>query len=135
LVTALDRAVTNQPVAGVGTALFLLGQTAGFVLLGIALWRAQVLPAWLGIVLAASGPAHVLLGSLGNLGLASAWMITAIAYVGAAPLRPTGGEQPPTCENLIVGPAGGGQTARILVPDLLQHRGPAVVTSVKTPRL
>ena len=33
---------------------------------------------------------------------------------------------------LIVGPAGGGKTARMLVPDLLQHRGPAVVTSVKT---
>ena len=33
---------------------------------------------------------------------------------------------------LIVGPAGGGKSARVLVPDLLQHRGPAVVTSVKT---
>jgi hypothetical protein len=84
LVTALDRAVTHHPAAGVGTVLFLLGQTAGFVLLGIALWRARVLPAWLGIVLAASGPAHLLLAPLGNLGLASAWMMTAIAYVGAA---------------------------------------------------
>src|SRR4051794_5024214 len=33
---------------------------------------------------------------------------------------------------LIVGPAGGGKTAPVLGPHLLQHRGPAVVTSVKT---
>src|SRR5215213_3781341 len=53
-VTALD--VATHPAAGVGTAIFLVGQTVGFVLLGTALWRARVLPAWLGIVLAASGP-------------------------------------------------------------------------------
>jgi type IV secretion system protein VirD4 len=33
---------------------------------------------------------------------------------------------------LIVAPAGAGKTSRVLVPDLLQHRGPAIVTSVKT---
>ncbi|MFP5282342.1 MAG: type IV secretory system conjugative DNA transfer family protein, partial [Actinomycetes bacterium] len=33
---------------------------------------------------------------------------------------------------MVVAPAGAGKTARILVPDLLQHRGPAVSTGVKT---
>ena len=33
---------------------------------------------------------------------------------------------------LIVAPAGGGKTSRVLVPDLLQHRGPAISTGVKT---
>ncbi len=84
LVTAIDRAVTSHPATTVGLALFLLGQTVGFVLLGISLWRARVVPAGLGIVLAASGPAHLLLAPLGNLGLAAGWAMTAIVYVGAA---------------------------------------------------
>ncbi len=33
---------------------------------------------------------------------------------------------------LVVAPAGAGKTARVIIPDLLQHRGPAVVTGVKT---
>ncbi len=33
---------------------------------------------------------------------------------------------------MVVAPAGAGKTARVLVPDLLQHRGPVVSTSVKT---
>ena len=63
--------------------MFLVGQTVGFVLLGIALWRARVLPVWLGLVLAASGPAHLLLPG-GNLGTAVSWAMTAIGYVGAS---------------------------------------------------
>ena len=55
----------------------------GFVLLGIALWRARVLPAWLGMVLAASGPAHLLLPG-GNMGTAVSWAMTTIGYVGAS---------------------------------------------------
>src|SRR4051794_473802 len=49
--------------------------------------------------------------------------------VGTRPVMlacPVGGSK------LIVGPAGGGKTARMLVPDLLQHRGPAGVSRVKT---
>lgn len=33
---------------------------------------------------------------------------------------------------LIVAPAGAGKTSRVLVPDLLQHRGPAISATVKT---
>jgi hypothetical protein len=83
LVTALNIAVTTHPIAGIESAIFLLGQTIGFIQLGIALWRARVLPAWLGILLAASGPAHLLLPG-GNLGSAVSWSMTAVGYVGAS---------------------------------------------------
>jgi len=83
LATALNGAVETSLAAGIQTAMFLLGQTIGFVLLGIALWRARVLPAWLGIVLAASGPAHLLLPG-GNIGIAVSWAMTALGYVGAS---------------------------------------------------
>ena len=49
-----------------------------------------------------------------------------------------GGRRPPilACpvggSKMIVAPSGAGKTARHLVPDLLQHPGPAVTTSVKT---
>lgn len=39
---------------------------------------------------------------------------------------------PVGASKMIVAPAGAGKTARVMVPDLLQHRGPAIVTSVKT---
>jgi hypothetical protein len=114
LATAVDSAVTGHPVAGIGTAMFLVGQTVGFVLLGVALWRARVLPTWLGIVLAASGPAHLLLPG-GNLGAAASWSMTAIGYAGASvalwrtgnsdfDLPPTGRAPVPDLDETPVGP-------------------------------
>ena len=84
MVTAIDRAVTSHPAATVGLGLFLLGQTVGFVLLGISLWRARVVPHWLGIVLAASGPAHLLRAPLGNIGTGRGLGDDCTGYVGAA---------------------------------------------------
>jgi hypothetical protein len=78
-VTAIDAAVWAHPAIGVNTLLFLLGQAVGLVILGIALWRARVVPAWAGILLAVSGPAH-LLAPGGNTGGAIAWAMTAIGY-------------------------------------------------------
>jgi hypothetical protein len=83
LLTALNDAVAAHPTVDTATVLFLIGQGVGFVLLGIALWRARVLPAWLAMVLAASGPAHLLLPG-GNIGAAASWAMTAIGYAGAA---------------------------------------------------
>jgi hypothetical protein len=79
LVTAIDEAIWAHPAIGVQTLLFLLGQGVGFILLGIALWRARVVPAWAGILLAVSGPAHVLVPG-GNAGGAASWAMTAIGY-------------------------------------------------------
>jgi hypothetical protein len=79
-VAAIDAAVWAHPAVGINTVLFLVGQAVGLLLLGIALWRARVVPAWAGILLAVSGPAH-LLAPGGNTGSAIAWTMTAIGYV------------------------------------------------------
>ena len=83
LVQALDDAVWTQPAVGISTLLFLVGQGVGLILLGIALWRARVVPAWLGIVLAVSGPAHLFMPG-GNAGAAASWAMTAVGYAGAS---------------------------------------------------
>jgi hypothetical protein len=83
LVQALDDAVWTHPAVGISTLLFLLGHSVGLILLGAALWRAGVVPAWTGIVLAVSGPAHLLLPG-GNAGAAASWAMTAIGYAGAS---------------------------------------------------
>jgi hypothetical protein len=78
-VSAIDAAVWAHPAVGVNTLLFLIGQAVGLILLGIALWRARVVPAWAATLLAVSGPAHVLAPG-GNTGGAIAWEMTAIGY-------------------------------------------------------
>jgi hypothetical protein len=78
-VAAIDAAVWAHPAVGINTVLFLVGQAIGLLLLGIALWRARVVPAWAGILLAVSGPAHLLVPG-GNTGSAIAWAMTAIGY-------------------------------------------------------
>jgi hypothetical protein len=78
MVSAIDAAVWAHPVIGINTVLFLIGQAVGLILLGIALWRARVVPAWAGILLAVSGPAHLL--APGNAGGAIAWGLSAIGY-------------------------------------------------------
>jgi hypothetical protein len=82
-VATIDAAVWGHPVVGINLMLFLIGQAIGLILLGIALWRARVVPAWAGILLAISGPAH-LLAPGGNTGNAIAWGMTAIGYAAAS---------------------------------------------------
>jgi hypothetical protein len=80
---AIDDAVWAHPAVGMQLGIFLLGQAVGLILLGIALWRARVVPAWAAIVLALSGPAH-LLAPGGNAGAAISWAMTAIGYAAAS---------------------------------------------------
>jgi hypothetical protein len=82
-VTALDDLVQTNPTVGVSALLFLVGQTFGFVLLGLALWRSRTVPAWIAIVLGLSGPAHIFVPG-GNVGGAASWALTAIGYAGVA---------------------------------------------------
>ncbi|GAB2814998.1 hypothetical protein GCM10027073_53580 [Streptomyces chlorus] len=83
LVTALDDAVQAHPAAGLLGVVFLLGQAIGLFLLGLALWRGGTAPAWVGVTLAVSGPAH-LLGAVSALACAVTWALTAVGYGGAA---------------------------------------------------
>jgi hypothetical protein len=82
-VQAIDDAVWAHPAIGLQLGIFLLGQAIGLILLGVALWRARVVPAWAGIVLALSGPAH-LVAPGGNAGAAISWAMTAIGYAAAS---------------------------------------------------
>lgn len=82
-IAAIDDLVQANPWVGIQFVVFLLGQTVGFVLLGLALWRARVVPGWVAVVLGLSGPAHLLMPG-GNAGAAAAWVMTAIGYAGAS---------------------------------------------------
>lgn len=78
----LDEAIWELPIVLVGGLLFIVGITIGFLLLGLALWRSRVAPAWMGILLGVGGfthpfmPGHVASG----LGL----VVTAVGFTGAS---------------------------------------------------
>jgi hypothetical protein len=57
-IAALDKALWAQPVNQVVAILFLAGIVIGLPLLGIALWRSKVAPAWMAICLIAGGFTH-----------------------------------------------------------------------------
>ena len=63
--------------------IFVIGQAVSLVLLGIALWRSPLASTWLGVVLAISGPAHLLIPG-GNAGAGASWLLTAVGCVGAS---------------------------------------------------
>jgi hypothetical protein len=81
-ISALETAMAEYPVTLLGGLLFILGITFGLLLLGIALWRSRVAPAWMGIALGLGGfthpflPGHVLAG----LGL----LVAAVGFAGAS---------------------------------------------------
>src|SRR5207247_1630874 len=54
----LDDALQNEPLLGIASLLFIVGIVFGLALLGIALWRSRVAPAWMGISLAVGGFTH-----------------------------------------------------------------------------
>lgn len=57
-ITALDKALWAQPVNQVASILFLAGIVIGLPLLGIALWRSRIAPAWMAACLIAGGFTH-----------------------------------------------------------------------------
>jgi hypothetical protein len=82
LVTALG----NIHPVGLATGIFIFGHIIGVALLGVALWRGRMVPAWAGLLLAASQfmhlvfavfvPSHALDGA--------AWGLTAVGFAAAA---------------------------------------------------
>ncbi len=82
LVTVND-AVTAHLGGQIGVIIFVIGQGVGLILLGIAMCKARLAPRWMGIVLAVSGPAHVLLPG-GNVGAGVGWLLTAVGCAGAS---------------------------------------------------
>lgn len=82
LLTSIGKIV---PI-GLASNIFVLGHVLGLVLLGIALWRGRVVPAWAGLLLAASQVLHVLFAVIVPVhaldGLA--WGLTAVGFAAAA---------------------------------------------------
>lgn len=82
LLTSMGKIV---PI-GLAANIFVLGHVLGLMLLGIALWRGRVVPAWAGLLLAASQILHVVFAIIVPVhaldGLA--WGLTAVGFAAAA---------------------------------------------------
>lgn len=80
--TALDEASWANPVVGLSIVAFLFGLTVGLSLLGLALWRSRVAPAWMGVALLVGGLTHPFLpgGLLQGAGL----VLAAVGFAGAS---------------------------------------------------
>ncbi|GAA0938861.1 hypothetical protein GCM10009554_28130 [Kribbella koreensis] len=75
-------AVEKQATVQIGSLLFILAVTFGLLLLGIALWRSKVAPAWMGIALAFGGFTHPFMP--GHLAAGAGLVIAAIGFAGAS---------------------------------------------------
>jgi hypothetical protein len=66
--------------------LFVVGHIVGLALLGIALWRGRIVPAWAALMIAISQPLHFVFAVIAPVhaldGLA--WALTAIGFAAAA---------------------------------------------------
>ena len=74
------------PAIGLATDLFVVGHILGLVLLGVALWRGRVLPAWAALMIAISQVLHFVFAVIVPVhaldGLA--WGLTAVGFAAAA---------------------------------------------------
>ena len=78
----LADAVENQPTTQIGGLLFILAITFGLLLLGIALWRSRVAPAWMGIALAFGGFTHPFMP--GHTAAGAGLIVAAVGFAGAS---------------------------------------------------
>ena len=80
-VSKLSTALQEHPIMQLSGLLFILGITFGLLLLGIALWRSRVAPAWMGIALAVGGFTHPFLPNhvIAGIGL----LVAAVGFTGA----------------------------------------------------
>jgi len=54
----LDRALTDEPLLGIASLLFIVGVVFGLGLLGGALWRSRAVPAWSAFAVLVGGVTH-----------------------------------------------------------------------------
>lgn len=81
-VGALDEAWWAQPLPSLAALVFLLGIVVGLTLLGIALWRSRLAPAWMGIALIVGGATHPFLPS--TLAQGVGLLVGAVGLAGAS---------------------------------------------------
>lgn len=77
----LDNAHWENPIVLLGSLLFILGLTLGLLLLGIALWRSRVAPAWTGWALALGGLTHPFMP--GHTAAGIGLLVTSLGFTGA----------------------------------------------------
>lgn len=78
--------VQTLPAVTLASVFFVLGHILGVVLIGIALWRGKVIPAWAAFVLVISQPLHAVFAvGIPNAALdGMAWGLTTIGFAAAA---------------------------------------------------
>lgn len=78
----LAKAMEENPIFLISGLLFIIGVTFGLLLLGLALWKSRVAPAWMGIALAVGGFTHPFMPShtVAGVGL----LVAAVGFAGAS---------------------------------------------------
>jgi hypothetical protein len=80
--TKLDDALHTEPLLGIASLLFIVGIVFGLGLLGIALWRSRIVPAWMGIALAVGCFTHPFIPN--HIGQGIGLLIAAVGFSGAS---------------------------------------------------
>jgi len=81
---ALGHGIESSVLSSVTGNLFVFGHLIGTAILGIALWRARMVPSWLAIALAVSQPIHLISVLIGNRPLdLVGWGSTALGFAAA----------------------------------------------------
>lgn len=78
----LDDAGWAMPAVIVSSLLFLVGLVVGLAVLGTALLRSKVAPAWMGIALIVGGATHPFIP--GRFGVAAGLLVAAVGFAGAS---------------------------------------------------
>ncbi|HTF11490.1 MAG TPA: hypothetical protein VK659_25280 [Asanoa sp.] len=80
--TKLDDALHTEPLLGIASLLFIVGIVFGLGLLGIALWRSRIVPAWMGIALGVGCFTHPFIPN--HIGQGIGLLIAAVGFSGAS---------------------------------------------------
>jgi hypothetical protein len=78
----IDAVASEHPIALISGLLFVIAITVGLLLLGLALWRSRVAPAWTGIALAVGGVTHPFLPGHAATGIGL--LVAAVGFAGAS---------------------------------------------------
>jgi hypothetical protein len=81
-VAKLDDALQTEPLLVVASLLFIVGIVFGLGLLGLALWRSRVAPAWMGIALGVGGFTHPFIPN--HIGQGIGLLVAAVGFAGAS---------------------------------------------------
>jgi hypothetical protein len=80
-IAPLEKAVTDEPLMLFSALLFILGIVVGLAILGVALWRSRVVPAWMGIALLVGGATHPFIPN--HVGQGVGLLVAAVGFAGA----------------------------------------------------